>query len=145
MQPSWRTCVHLVWVQIFSAYFWAVSHIMGMHFRAGEWGQYPRCGSVITCVMNGQSYYGRVIKFFTVEDDDCPGYASVRWFSRPTYPYDAPLIVRVREDGSVVDSEYGSVIPITEIDPSRVIVEYSKVPDTYYVMWDSGYDTCSVE
>ena len=24
-----------------------VAHIMGVHFRAGEWGQRPRCGSVI--------------------------------------------------------------------------------------------------
>ena len=130
----------------FSVHFYAVAHIMGVHFRAGEWGQYPRCGSVITCVMDVgdnvyQSFYGRVRKFLVVDGDDSPGYASVHWFSRPTYPDDTPLVVRVGEDGSFVDKTFGSIVSICDIDPSRVMVEYDSHPDTYYVMRDSGYDT----
>ena len=30
-----------------------IANIMDKHFRAGEWGMHPRCGSVITCVVNG--------------------------------------------------------------------------------------------
>ena len=56
-----------------------VAHIMGKHFKAGEWGNY-RCGSVITCVMEGRSYYARVERFLKVDDDFCEGYASVTWF-----------------------------------------------------------------
>ena len=104
--------------------------------------KYPRCGSVVTCVMDGQSYYGRVTRFLRVEGDGCPGYASIEWFSKPVYPASTPMVVRVNEDGSGVEAEYGRVIKITSIDPSRVIVEYdSTVPNTYYMMRDSGYDT----
>ena len=126
---------------MFSVSCYAVAYIMGVHFRAGEWDQYPRCGSVVTCVLDGESYYGRVQQFVRIDGDECPGYASMRWFSKPTYPNGSPLVVRVGEDGSAVLSQYGSIIPITNLDPSRVIVEYSTTPNTYYVMRDSGYDT----
>ena len=43
-----------------------------------------------------------------IEDDDCPGYASVTWFSEPEYIYtDKPLGVRCKEDGSARDEQYG--------------------------------------
>ena len=121
--------------------FYAVAYIMGTHFRAGEWGKRPRCGSIITCVIDGQSLYARVNRFIAVADSDCPGYASVTWFGKPEYPEGTPLVVKVSEDGSDVQETYGSVVRITQIDPSRVMLEYDVQPHDYYVMRDSGFDT----
>ena len=39
----------------FSIHCFAVAHVLGVHFRAKEWNMYPRCGSVVTCVKDGQS------------------------------------------------------------------------------------------
>ena len=118
-----------------------IAHIMGIHFRAGEWGNKPRCGSVITCVIKGRSLYARVLQFMKVDGDNCPGYASVSWFGAPRYPFDNPLVVRVSEDGSDIDAELGSVVRITDIDPARVIVEPAVGGRHFFMMRDSGYDT----
>lgn len=121
-----------------------IAYILNVHFKAGEWGNTPWCGSVITCVIGGRSLYARVDRFLKVEDDDCPGYASVEWFSPPTYLFDTsiPLGVCVTEDGRGVDVEVGtSMIRITQIDPSPVIVEWERVNRRCYMMRDSGYDT----
>ena len=125
----------------FSIHCFAVAHVLGVHFRAKEWNMYPRCGSVVTCVKDGQSCYARVKKFFQVDGDNCPGYASVSWFGKPTYPLGTPMVVKVSDDGSRVRSEYGCIISLKEIDPSKVMVEFSEEPETYYLMRDSGYDT----
>ena len=127
-------------VDSFNIKFYAVAHVMGVHFRAGEWGMHPRCGSIITCVMKGESFYARVESFLQVTGCDCPGFASVTWFGRPEYPSGTPLVVKVNDDGSAIDAMFGSVVKITEIDPSRVMVEDEHSGD-YYVMRDSGYDT----
>ena len=98
-----------------------IAWILGSHFRAGEWGMHPRCGSVITCVIGGRSLYARVVKFLRVEGDTHPGYASVRWFSEPTYVN--RLTPKVTLDGSLIEEELGSnMIRITQIDPSQVLV-----------------------
>jgi len=117
-----------------------IAYIMGVHFRAGEWNQRPFCGSVVTCTLEGHSYYARVVTFLKVDDDECPGYALVRWFSKPVYPFDVPLVVRVGGDGRAVGTEFGSVIRITQIEPSRVIVEPALQADIFYMMRDAGYD-----
>ena len=132
-------------VDNFSVQCFAVAHIMGVHFRAREWDCHPRCGSVVTCVVKGEdgifeSVYARVDKFLSVAGDTRPGYASVRWFGKPTYPTGTPLVVKVSDDGSDIASVHGCIVPITQIDPSRVMVEYDRVPNTYYVMRDSGWD-----
>ena len=64
----------------FVVHAFKIAHVMGVHFSAGEWGSFPRCGSVVTCVINRRSVYGRVSRFLRVEGDDCPGYAVVEWF-----------------------------------------------------------------
>ena len=132
-------------VDNFSVQCFAVAHIMGVHFRAREWDCHPRCGSVVTCVIKGEdgifeSVYARVDKFLSVAGDPRPGYAAVRWFGKPTYPTGTPLVVKVLDDGSEIESAHGCIIPITQIDPSRVMVEYDRAPNTYYMMRDSGYD-----
>lgn len=118
-----------------------IALIMGKHFRSAEWGKH-RCGSVITCVLAGRSVYARVTKFFTVDGDDGEGYASVIWFGAPEYPTNNPLIVRCREedDQNLVDA-YGSVLRITQIDPSQVVVERDNTTGYCWMMRDSGYDT----
>ena len=119
----------------------SIAWILGKHFRSGEWGMTPRCGSVITCVINGRSLYApRVLKFLQVDGDTCPGYAVVRWFSEPTYVN--RLCPRVTLDGSDIEREVGvNVVRITQIDPCQVAVENDTDTDYYYMMRDSGYDT----
>lgn len=115
-----------------------MASILNIHFKAGEWECRPRCGSVITCVMRGRSLYARVNKFLSVLGDDSPGYASVSWFSPPEYPTETPLVVRVTDAGATLDADYGCIIPITQIEPSRVMVEIAT--DKYFMMRDTGYD-----
>jgi len=128
-------------VDCLSVTYFAVAYIMGVHFRAGQWGS-SRCGSVVTTVADGRSLYARVRMFVRVDRGENPGYALVDWFSEPEYPTGTPLVVRVKDDGSAIDSVRGSVIRITSIDPSRVIVEPDG--DHFYMMRDSGYDTVPV-
>ena len=56
------------------------------------------------------------------------------------YPSGTPLVVRVRNDGSDVDAEVGRVVRVTDIDPSRVMVE-CEGDGIFFMMRDSGYDT----
>ena len=118
-----------------------VAHILGKHFRAGEWGSF-RCGSVITCVMEGCSLYARVNRFLKVDNDDCEGYASVTWFGIPNYPFVIPLVVKCSksEPDHLVD-ELGCIIRVTQIDPSQVMVERSIYRTHCFMMRDSGFDT----
>ena len=116
---------------------------MGVHFQMGQWGRYPTCSSVITCVVNGRSVYGHVTKFFTVDGDKCPGYASVNWFGQPRYPLGTNrLEVVVSCDGGALDAEVGCIVRITSIDPSPVVIEPDG--DDYRMMRQSGYDTVRV-
>ena len=129
-------------VNFYDVQIYKIAHIMGIHFRAGESVHAKRCGSVITCVLQGRSYYGWVKRFLKIRGDSAPGFASVRWFSRPVYPHNNFLVVRVGSDGSLVEQRFGSVVSITRIEPSRVIVEspLGPVMRDYYMMRDSGYD-----
>ena len=142
-----RMCgVHVV--DGFDVAVFKIAKILGVHFRGGEWPQYPRCGSVVTCVVDGddcpgylrgRSLYARVIKFLRVDGDDCPGYASVKWFGVP--PYVNRLSPKVTYDGSDIEEAIGTVVRITQIDPSPVMV--LSIPDSteYFMIRDSGYDT----
>lgn len=118
----------------------AVAHIMGIHFRANEWLTGNRCGSVVTCVVDGQSLYARVIQFLKVDNDVCPGYAIVEWFSVPQYPYHAWLVPVCTLDGHEIDDTNGSVIRITDIQPSQITVGRNTTNDLFFMMRDSGYD-----
>lgn len=127
---------------VLSVDVFSVASILGVRFRAGQWGQHPTtCSSVFTCVINGRSVYGHVVKFLSVDGDNLPGYASVRWFGPPRYPLgDNRLEVVVSRDGARLDREIQScIIPITKIDPSYVVVEPDG--DEYRMMRQSGYDT----
>ena len=131
-----------VGVDVMSITCFDVAYIMGEHFHAGQWGRRSStCSSVITCVINGRSIYGYVRKFFTVDRDDCPGYASVTWFGQPSYPRgDNRLEVIVSDDGEPIENEVGCIVRITAIDPSCVVVE-PVGHHVYRMMRQSGYDT----
>ena len=98
---------------------------------------------MITCVMAGRSVYVRVNRFFKVDGDVSPGYASVTWFGVPNYPeYPNPILVRCREvDPDRLADAYGCVVAITMIDPTQVIVEREEDHVFCWMMRDSGYDT----
>lgn len=130
-----------VTVDIFSVTEYPIAYILNVHFKAGEWGQRPRCGSVVTCVIDGRSLYARVNHFFTIDEDECPGYASVTWFGKPQYPLNTPMVVKVTGDGGGLGGDLGCIIRITQIDPSPIIVEAETTNDCYIMMRDSGYDT----
>ena len=122
--------------------------VLGVRFNAGEWPNYPRCGSVVTCVMGaderggGRSLFARVDHFFKVVDDDNFGYAAVSWFGEPSYLYpDNPLGARCALNGSVFDRKYGNVIKISRIDPTPIMVEHDISNDTYIMIRDAGYST----
>ena len=101
----------------------AVASVMGVEFQSGQWGR-RTCSSIITCVINGRSLYGRVVKFFYIPGDRCPGYASVVWFGAPRYPLGSNrLEVVVSACGREITLEVGHIIRITQIDPSPVVVE----------------------
>ena len=146
--PTSQELFDLQWqgvdVELFSVTKFNIAFILNSHFRAGEWGKHPWCGSVVTCVIEGRSLYARVKRFLKVEGSDCPGFASVDWFSAPTYLFgdNIPLGVCVTEDGAEVLRDVGTcVIRITQIDPSPVIVERDVDNGRFYMMRDSGYDT----
>ena len=120
----------------------SMAYILNRHFRSGEWGQSPWCGSVVTCVIGGRSLYARVERFLFIEGDSKPGYASVKWFSPPEYPLRTPIVVRVTDEGETLDRELGCIVSLTQIDPSPVMVECDSDNGCFYMMRDSGYDTC---
>ena len=122
--------------------------ILNVRFNAGEWGSYPRCASVVTCVMGvderggGRSLFARVENFFKVVDDGNFGYAVVSWFGEPAYIYpDNPLGARCTLDGSALGRRYGNVIKISQIDPTPIMVEHDTSNDTYIMIRDCGYST----
>ena len=104
----------------------------GQSIRAGT-----TCGSIITCVIDGQSRYGKVVKFFSHICGNIGGmYAYVEWFKKTNYPFEGtPLVVRVRDNSQPLGD---AVVSIFDIDPSRVILERSDRESCYYI---EGIDT----
>ena len=79
--------------------------------------------------------------FLRIDGNRSLVFSVVRWFSKPVYPHNVPLVVHAHVDGSEVEMVYGNVIRITQIDPSRVMVEKSETDgEGMFVMRDSGYD-----
>ena len=100
-----------------------------------------RCESVIVSVIDGQSCYGRVIKFFkSVCNKQSGSFAYVDWLGKPDYPFDnTPLIVRVRDNASVCPSP--NVISILDIDPTKIIFGRDEGERCFYMLRLKGLDT----
>ena len=113
-----------------------VAYILGVHFKADEWGK-SRCGSVIVTQRKGVSRYCIVKKFLQVQGKY---YARVTWLSRPEYPY-APirLVVRVRMQ-VLVEQTDPCFVSMNDIVPCRVSVMPDEDGVHFFVMRDSGYD-----
>ena len=107
---------------------------------AGE-GKAKRCGSVVVCVIDGQSYYGRVVRFFMSACIKCKGmFAYVEWFGKPEYPFEGtPLIVRVRDNAPACPAP--KVISILDIDATKIIFERCEKESAFYVLRMKGLDT----
>lgn len=118
------------------------AHIMGVEFTAGQ-DIVPgkRCGSVVTAVIDGQSRYARVLRFFSCACDSNKGmYAFVEWMCVPDYPMDGtPIVVRLRDAAAACTAP--QVLSIFDIDPSRVIVERADSENCHYVCRIEGLDT----
>ena len=113
-----------------------VAHVLGVHFKAGEWGK-TRCGSVIVTQRGGLTRYCIVKKFLQVQGRN---FARVTWLSRPEYPY-APirLVVRVRMQ-VLVEQTDPCFVCISDIVPCRVAVMPHIDGVHFFMMRDAGYD-----
>lgn len=118
-----------------------IAWILGVHFRAGEWGG-RRCGSVITCIHDGRSRYCVVKSFLRVQGKS---FARVEWLSVPTYPY-APnkLVVRVSMLTDAEQEAHVPVIPIEIIEPTSVAVIRDRDGIHYFMMREKGTDRTGV-
>ena len=105
--------------------------------RAG-WSN-RRCGSVITTIIGGRSYYGLVGEFIERVDGTGLKFAVVSWLPRPSYPYpNNPTVVRLR-DVDVCPGLPGCV-SIFDIDPTSVGVSRCDEEGCLYVYRMRGVD-----
>ena len=110
--------------------------ILGVHFKAGEWGK-VRNGSVITTTYTGRSRYCVVTNFIRVSNKD---FACVRWLSKPVYPYaPIPLVVKVSETPDRREC-LPTVLPLSFIDPTGVLVEPDSDGVYFYMMCLKVFD-----
>ena len=120
------------------------ANICGVEFTAGQslsGNGRGRCGSLMTCVMNGKSVYGRIVKFFkrVCDSDSNSLFAYIQWCRIPEYPMKGtPLIVKVRDNASAC--LVPPVVSIFDIDPSRVINERDDDEGCYYMCRIEGLD-----
>ena len=115
--------------------------LLGVHFKAGEWGR-KRCGSVVTTIYRQVSRYCIVNAFLEVEGK---GYASVTWLSTPTYPCTPfQLVVKVRILTPQQQRQYRSVMPVDRIDPCTVAVQPHNDGVHFYMIRDKGTDRTTV-
>ena len=121
------------------------ANICGVEFTSGEridGGRSGRCGSLVTCVIHGQSVYGRVIHFVKRLCDSNTNnlFAYIEWFPVPEYPMDGtPLIVKVGDNAP--PNIIPPLISIFDIDPSRIINERDDNELCYYMCRIEGLDT----
>ena len=127
----------------------ARADICGVQFTAGQaldGGRSGRCGSLVTCVVEGQSIYGRVVRFFVLNCTSNRGrnaYAYIEWLNMPEYPMGGtPLVVKVRDNG--VCCLATPVVSIFDIDPSRVINERCDSEYAYYMCRIEGLDIIKI-
>ena len=123
--------------------------ICDVEFTAGhpiDGGGNATCGSVVTCVVGGQSRYGLVSHFFKHMCVHNTGmYAYVHWLNQTDYPFEGtPLVVRIKDNSPPVSDSPQQVISIFDIDPSRIIIERSDTEQCYYMCRIEGLDTITV-
>ena len=123
----------------------SMAYIGGKKFNAGQQLiRGHRCGSVVTCTMDGRSLYGLVKQFLRVicECAQIHDFAIVTWFPRPSYPDGDPLTVKVDLDGvpDVNNMDGVDIISLYDIEPSRVAVGHDTVNKCMFMMRMEGTD-----
>ena len=122
--------------------------IGGKRFNAGERLLLSvRCGSVITMVRDGRSVYGLLKKLYRVvcACDQLIDLAVVTWFPFPDYPDSDPLTVTITLNGLDVNHiTETEVVPLYDIQPSRVGVEIDDEHDSMQMLRMEGTDTMPV-
>ena len=118
--------------------------IGGKKFNPGEQLlKATRCSSVVTMVKGGNSIYGLVKRFLRVLCD-C-GYIDlvvVTWLPPPVYPDGDVLTVRIDVGGMNVNRLTRlHVVPLYDIQPSRIAVDVDTTHDCLYMMRLEGMDT----
>ena len=118
--------------------------IGGKSFHAGEKLSLGRsCGSVVTMVSGGRSIYGLVQKFVRVvcTCDRFIDFAIVGWLPFPYYPDSDPLTVVIQLNGLDVNNiAVHQLVPLYDIQPSRVAVEIDTRNDCLYMLRIEGLD-----
>ena len=119
--------------------------IGGKRFNSGEKLRVGmRCGSVVTMVIHGKSVYGLVKKFYRVfcECDTFVDLTVVTWFPLPTYPDCDPLTVVIRIRGLDINNiPRMCVVPLHDIQPSRIGVEIDNGVGSMYMLRMDGTDS----
>jgi hypothetical protein len=117
------------------------ARILGVHFRANEWGQ-QTCGSVLTTIYLGRSRYCVVKRFLRTQNKS---FAIVDWLSTPHYPYHPIRIVaRVRELSPDEQLRHPPIISIDRVEPCQVAVLPDEDGLHYWMMRGSGTDRVGV-
>lgn len=141
-------------------HYFPAAKIMRVHFRANEWGK-TTCGSVATTCRYGKifivlclfkhihptSHTGKSL-YFSINTFVRVGvsfFVIVRWLSVPTYPF-APnrMVVRVTLGDDRMQSRYGCVLPIEDIEPTPVYVLPQPDGIHFSLMREHGYDRVQV-
>ena len=121
--------------------------VLGTRFTAGEplvgvrragW-QTRRCGSVITTVIGGRSFYGLVKHFIERSNSTGGKFAVVEWLPTPSYPYANNPVVTCLCDGDVTDG-LPAIVSILDIEPCGVGLERCNVESCWYVYRTHGLD-----
>ena len=138
--------VRLHYNTVIDSRLWEVhkrAKICGVEFTAGESirgvkrsgdDKMLRCGSIITLVSGGRSFYAWVIRFLSFDKIHL---AHVRWLPIPEYPCDYPVVVLLRNNGP--KPHLSCTVNLIDIDPSQVAILHE---NTYcYAMRLTGFDT----
>ena len=128
-----------------TVYSHSTASIGGKRFNAGERLRTGvRCGSVITLVRGDRSVYGLIKKLYRVvcACDRFIDLVVVTWFPLPDYPDRDPLTVRIVLNGLDVNIlPEIVVVPLYDIQPSRVAVEIDNEHDCMNMLRMEGTDT----
>ena len=90
-------------------------------YKKSQWNN-PRCSSIFTAKVNGESLYGYVDRFIKVTCQFSVKYinfALVKWFAKPTYPDNDPLTTDIDLRGDAASDV--DIIDMNDIDPSRIL------------------------
>jgi len=106
-----------------------------------------RCGSVVTMVRDRRSVYGLIKRIYRVVCT-CHRYVDlllVSWFPVPHYPDNDPLTIRIGLNGLDVNNITElDMVPVYDIQPSRVGVEIDVDNDCMFMLRMDGIDTMSL-